>query len=86
MLPWLEPKKAVSIIIARHNKPDVEAKSEVDASSSIHPDLKEAATDLLSAVKSESIIEIAHALEAAFECLDAMPHEEGEHTNEESEE
>ncbi len=48
-----------------------------------HPDhdqaLENAAQDLLNAIQSKSIPDLRDALRAAFECLDAQPHEEGQH-------
>lgn len=40
------------------------------------------AKDLIHAVHSRDIPAVAEALRSAFEILESMPHEEGEHTNE----
>jgi hypothetical protein len=47
--------------------------------------LKAAATDLIEAIHSNDIGKTAAAIRAAFEILDASPHNEGEHLNEENE-
>jgi hypothetical protein len=41
--------------------------------------LKEIASELIDAVKSEDANAVADLLQEAFECLDASPHEEGPH-------
>jgi len=80
MLPMFEPKKVVSVISARRGKPDVEVSAEVEApGSEIDPGLKEAAEDMLRAFQDKSVLGMAMALKAAFECCDAAPHVEGEH-------
>jgi hypothetical protein len=82
MLPFLEPKKAVSVIIARHDKPGLEVNPEMEApESEINPALKACAEDLLRAIDDRSIIDIAKALECACEICSMMPQE-----NEEEEE
>lgn len=83
MLPFLEPKHMSTTIIARRGKPDLEASPEKDMTEDIDPGLKEAAEDLMRAVESKSVIDVAKALKSAFEICDAYPHQEGEHTNEE---
>lgn len=86
MLPFMEPKKIVTIIAARRNKPGVQINPEVEApGSSMDPGLKEAAIDLLRGIEAKSPMDIAKALKAAFELCDSMPHEEGPHMNEEME-
>lgn len=87
MLPFLEPKKTVSVIMSRRGKsPDVEVNPEVEApDSEIDSNLKAAAEDMLRALESKSVIDLAKSLKAAFEICDASPHAEGEHTNEEEE-
>lgn len=45
-----------------------------------------AAEDLLDAIKKDDKNQVAVALRAAFEILDAEPHVEGEHVSEELEE
>lgn len=84
MLPFLEPKKITSVIIARRGKPDLEASPEVDMSEdSMDPGLKEAAEDVMRAFETKSVTDLAKALKSVFEICDASPHEEGEHINEE---
>jgi hypothetical protein len=90
MLPFLEPRKMTSIIIARHGKRDLEGYPEMpapDGSSSeedrLDPDFKEAAADVMRAFESRSVIDLARALHAAFQLFDSSPHEEGEHEEDE---
>lgn len=70
--------------MSKRGKPDMEANSEVEApGSDINPGLKSAAEDILRAIESKSPIDLAKAIEAAFNACDSEPHEEGPHTNEE---
>ena len=86
MLPFLEPKKAVSVIIARHDKPGLEVNPEVESPGrEISDDLKSCAEDLLRAVDDRSIIDIAKALQCACEICSMMPHEDNEEEEEEGE-
>lgn len=72
MLPFLEPKKLAGSIIVRRGKSGVESKAEVEApGSEMDPGLKEAATDLLAAINEKSIMGIASALKAAWECCES---------------
>lgn len=48
--------------------------------------LEMAAKDLCEALEVKDFKRISAALKAAFQILDAMPHDEGEHLNEQSEE
>lgn len=58
------------------------AKEELEGSSD--PELaKDLAADVLSAIKSGKASSLADALHAFFKYCDAMPHEEGEHEEEE---
>lgn len=81
MLPFLDKKKAVSVLLARRGKsPDIEVANETEVGDSdIDPGLKEAAEDILRAIQTKSVIDLAKALKAAFTVADSMPHEEGEH-------
>ena len=74
MLPFLQPKKMSSVIVAKM-KPEggVEPEEATDSS------LEMAAEELIRAVHSKDASAVATALQAAFEVCDAMPHEEGEH-------
>ena len=84
MLPMFAPKKIVSVIVAKKGKPDVSVTPEVEApGSEMDPGLKEAAEDMLRAFESRSVMDMAQALKAAFECLDAAPHVEGPHLEQE---
>lgn len=77
MLPMFEPKKIVSVISSKRGKPDLDVAAEVEApGSKMDPGLKEAAEDLMRGLESKSVMDIASALKAAFECLEAAPHEE----------
>jgi alcohol dehydrogenase YqhD (iron-dependent ADH family) len=77
MLPFLNSKKIVSVIAARKGKPGVEVSPEVEGpGEGIDAGLKEAATDLLSAIERKSVIDLAKALQAAFEICGDMPEDE----------
>lgn len=77
MLPFLEPKKAVSVIVARRGKSDLEASPEVEApGSEMDPGLKEAASDLMRALDERSVMGVAQALKAAFDICDSYDDEE----------
>jgi hypothetical protein len=84
MLPFMHPKKAVSVIIARRGKPDVEAKSEIGGKD-LPMGLEDAAADILRAMDERSVKGLADALQNAFQICDAAPHEEGEHEGEDEE-
>lgn len=88
MLPFLEPKKISSVILARRGKtPNVSVAPEVEAGESkIDPALKSVAEDLLRGMETKSVIEVAKALQAAHDICDQYDHEEGPHLNEEDEE
>lgn len=77
-LPFLEPKKITSIIIARRGKnPDLEAAPEVEApGSEMNPALKMAAEDILSAIDARSPMDLAKAIKSAYEACEGEPHEE----------
>jgi hypothetical protein len=79
MLPFLKPKRKEGMVIEQRT-PDGQADrspegSELDG-------VKAAAADLIRAMHAKDEDGVAMALKAAFEILDSMPHDEGEHTNE----
>jgi DNA repair protein RadC len=76
MLPFLQPKKMVSVIIAKH-KPsgEIEPMHEEDE---MDPALMAAAEDLMKAIAMKDSKALAMALKAAFEVCDMGAHEEGE--------
>lgn len=74
-LPFLHPKKAVSVIVAQRGKRDVEIKPE---DTNGDPDLIACGEDLLRAIDERSPSGIADALYKAFEKLESEPHEEAE--------
>ena len=77
-LPFLKPKKVAGLIVAQR-LPDGGKKE-------LHEEdqgLKACSADLIRAVHAKDEDGVAAAIRAAFEILDAQPHVEGEHTNEE---
>jgi hypothetical protein len=83
MLPFLAPKKMVSIIAARRGKPGVEVASEQEApGAEMHPGLKAAAEDILRAVEHKSVLDLASALQAAYEICGQGYEEESEEAGE----
>lgn len=77
MLPFLEPKKMSSVIIARRGKSDIESSPEVDMSEDkLDPGLKEAAEDMMRAFESKSVLDLAKAFKAAHEICESYPHED----------
>lgn len=86
MLPFLDKKKIVSVINQRRGKLDTTINSEIEApGSEVDEGLKECATDILNAIEHKSVIDLAKSLHAAFEYMEAMPHEEGPHLEEDEE-
>ena len=82
MLPFLEPKKIVSVMVSRRGKTPVETQPEVEmGENKVDPSLKEASEDILRAIESKSVIDLAKAIQSAFYICDSYPHEEGEHTD-----
>jgi hypothetical protein len=77
MLPFLQPKKQASVIIAARKKD--ESTETIGEEGEHPPGLMAAAEDVLSAVANKDATALAGALKAAFECCDAQPHEEGPH-------
>ena len=82
MLPFLKEKKVAGLILSKR-KPDGSVSEEHSDDDKDHG-LEAAAEDLIRALSSKDISSVAAALRAAFQILDAEPHEEGEHTNDES--
>lgn len=84
MLPFLEPKKISSVIIARRGKPDLETSPEVDmGEDKVDPGLKEAAEDMMRAFESKSVIDLAKALKSAYEICDSYPEDHDQDMSEE---
>jgi hypothetical protein len=68
MLPMFNHKRTVSIIMAKKGKPDLEANPEVEApGQEVDSNLKDAAADVLRAIESKSVVDLAKALESAYE-------------------
>lgn len=68
MLPFLEPKKTISVIMARRGKKDLETAPEMEApGSSMNPALKSAAEDVMRALESKSVIDLGKAMQAAYD-------------------
>jgi hypothetical protein len=68
----------VSGILVKTREPDEKPESEDDKddpSAAIHA----CAQDLVSAINANDVKAVAEAIQAAFEILDSMPHEEGPH-------
>ena len=80
MLPFLQPKKQASVIIARR-KSDGSVEAEHEEGEHV-PGVMTAAEDLISAVHARDAKGVADAMKAAFEIMDAEPHVEGEHLEE----
>jgi hypothetical protein len=70
MLPFLQNKRLVGSIMESVKKP--EAPEELE----ISEELKAAAEDLMNAIHSKKVNEVAKALKAAFLILESEPHEE----------
>jgi hypothetical protein len=79
MLPFLMPKKTVSVIQQKKMSEGGEMKEEM---SEPKEELVYAAEDVLSAIAMKDAKALAMALKSAFEILDASPHVEGEHLEE----
>ena len=89
MLPFLNPKKAVGVIVSRRGKGDIQdAAMEVEApeNKKIDPGVEAAAHSLLRAIDERSVKSVARALHEIFEIMESLPHHEGEHISEEAEE
>lgn len=72
MLPMFEPKKMASVISSKRGKPDLDVAVEVEIpGSEIDPGLQEAAEDIMRAIESKSVIDLAKAIKSAIECVDS---------------
>jgi len=89
MLPFLKSNKNKMITtlldrrVSGHRvpvNPVVESKTHPDHD----PELESACTKLLDAIDHRSIEDIRDALRQAFECLDSEPHEEADHSEDDS--
>lgn len=79
ILPFLQkPKVSTGVTVHTRNPDENTESSQEDAS-----EIDYCAEDLIKAVHAKDINATAEALKSAFTILDSMPHEEGEHTNEE---
>lgn len=78
MLPFLEPKKITSIIIARRGKSNLQATPEVNAPGQDSHPLMEAAEDIMRAFEHKSVTDLAHALQATYEICESQPEQEPE--------
>jgi len=76
MLPFLQPKKIQSVIMAAR-KP--EGSIELQPEEAEASDLEMAAEELIRAVHAKDVKAVTAAIQACFELCDAMPHVEGEH-------
>jgi hypothetical protein len=85
MLPVLDPKKISTSILLKKKDKYVDVKAEQDSPSDegSNPELESACEDVLMAIDQKSVKDLAKALQAAFAVCDSMPHEEGEHLEEE---
>jgi hypothetical protein len=77
MMPWMKPRKAAGVIIAK-KLADGGMVDEHEEGEEVES-LVVASEDLLSAIAMKDAKAVAAALKAAFEICDAYPHEEGEH-------
>jgi hypothetical protein len=88
MLPFLKQKdKGVGMLNELMTRRGDRAKVSPVVESKDNPDhndeLEEAATALLSAIQSQSVQGVRDALKQAFDCLDAAPHIEADHSQDE---
>ncbi len=77
MLPFLKPKdKSVAGLIIKTRTPDEKPEdAQEDPASEIH----ECSQALIHAVHAQDVKAVSQAIKDAFDILDSMPHEEGEH-------
>lgn len=86
MLPFLKKPQTSSIIIKRMGQPDTKAMPEKDMSNdAISDDMRQCAEQLMRAIESKSVVELAHAMKAMCQMIDMEPHIEGPHSDEEEE-
>lgn len=85
MLPFLKKKQQAGIIV-KERQPNGSIEHSMDKEESNEDQgLIAAAQDLINAINSKDAKAVSQALQAAFEICDALPHEEGEHINENDE-
>lgn len=75
ILPFLDKKTAQTGVIVKQRAPDEKPEESQGDDSGIHA----CAEDLIHAIHNKDIKAAAEAIKAAFEILDAQPHEEGPH-------
>jgi hypothetical protein len=73
LLPFLKKNSGQAGLIVKEREPDSDNKEMAT------DDLAEISQDLINAVHAHDKQGVMDALSAAFACLDAQPHEEGEH-------
>ncbi len=79
MLPFLKNKKRDAGISMTYRKRDEEPNERQQ--DEVHPAVMAAAEDIMRAISQNDVKHLALAIQSAFQILDSMPHEEGEHTN-----
>jgi hypothetical protein len=82
LLPFLKPKnQGVAGLVVKMRKPDEKAEGGEISEESDDKDaaIHACAQDLIKAVHSHDVKGAAEAIRSAFEILESMPHEEGEH-------
>lgn len=84
ILPFLTKKAQNAGVIVKQRTPDQSDDSQdYDSGDS---GIESCAQDLLNAIQAQDVKGVAQALKDVFEILESQPHEEGEHTDESSEE
>lgn len=80
MLPILKRLKEAPVagLIVKTRAPDEKPQDESDDHSAA---IEACARDLITALHAKDVKGVASAICSAFEILDSLPHEEGEHTN-----
>ncbi len=76
MLPFLQPKKAAGVIMAKRTPQGTTEPMHEEGEH--EPGLMSAAEDLISAVHAKDAKGVADAFKAAFEVCESYPHEENE--------
>ena len=84
LLPFLKKKNEASIsgLIIKHRTPD-EAPETQDEQADQSAAIEECASELIDAVHARDIKRVAAAFKDAFDILEAMPHDEVDHTESE---
>jgi len=77
-----DEKAAVAIILGKIKPKGAEHESDEETESRCDESLHAIAEDVLQAVRGNDAAALANALKAFFHVADAMPHEEGEHLEE----